>query len=125
MMRNHFRRKYKKVRNEMKIELKNLMKDNPALMILIRDTYIAYTQRRLIHKIFYVLGTKHNDIYEKEFCGENGLVGKMLCGRFDEFFNTMYFIDKNFYEKYIRRIPDKIALGDAYAIAINYMKNIS
>ncbi|MDT8718306.1 hypothetical protein IAI10_16685 [Clostridium sp. 19966] len=124
ILRNHFRRKYIKARKEMKIELKALMKDNVTLMMLIRDIYIAYSQRRLIHKIWYELGTKHHDIYQKEFCGENGLVGKMLCGRYDEFFTTMYSINKDFYKKYVRRIPDKVALGDAYAVAINYMKQL-
>ncbi|AZV56057.1 hypothetical protein [Clostridium sp. AWRP] len=123
-MRRHFRKKYRKCRKEMKADLRVIMKNNLELSMLIQKIYITYYQRRMLHKIWYVLDTKYTDIYKNEFCGENGLVGKMLCGNWDEFFTNMYFIDRAFYEKYSRRIPEEAALGDAYAVAISYMKSL-
>lgn len=108
------------IRKELKSDLRKIM--NLQLAMLIMQINITYRQRRLIHKIWYVLGTKHYDIYRNEFCGKDGLVGKMLCGRFDELFNQMYFIDKNFYEKYHGKISNSNALGDAYAVALAYIK---
>ena len=96
-MRNHFKKQRMPIRKEMKSDLRKIM--NLQLAMLITQINITYRQRDLIHKIWYVLGTKHHDIYRNEFCGKNGLVGKMLCGRYDEFFNQIYFIDKGIYEK--------------------------
>ena len=120
-MRNHFRRKYIKVRKEMKSELRIMMKDNMTLMLLVRDIVLLHKAKRLEHEIWYVIGTKYHDIYKKEFC-DGGLVGKSMCGRHDEFFNTMYFIDKVFCVKFMRLIPDRLALGDAYAVAISFWR---
>lgn len=123
-MRRHFRKKYRKRRKEMKAELRIMMKNNLQLIMLIQKIYITYYQRCMLHKVWYILGTKYHDIYKNEFCRENGLVGKMLCGNFDKFFTNMYFIDRNFFSKYNRRIPEKAALGDAYAVAISFMKTL-
>lgn len=122
-MRNHFKKKYRKVRKEMKKDLQTMMKDNKSLQMLVQQIYITHHQRHMLHKVWYILSRKHHGVYNSEFCGDNGLVGKMLCGRYDEFFNNMYFIDKEFYKKYNRRIPETVALGDAHAVAISCMKN--
>lgn len=115
------KRKYRARRKAMKAELAELMKGNMTLVLLVRDTYIAHHQRYMLHEIWYTLGTRYRDIYIKEFCGTGGLTGKMKCGRFDEIFNTMYFIDKDFYMKH-KGIPECYALGDAYAVAMRYMR---
>lgn len=114
---------YKKVRKEMKAELGKIIKNNPTLMLLIRYIYIAYYQRHLLRETWDILGSKHYDIYKNEFCGKDGLAQKMLCGAFDEFLHTIYYIDKEFYEKYVDRVPEKTALGDAYAVAISCMRS--
>lgn len=115
-MRNHVKQKYINARKEMKAELRPMLQNNVALQLLIRDTFLLYKARHLEHEVWYIIGTKYPDIYKKEFCVKDGLVGKSMCGRFDEFFNTMYFIDEAFTKKYRELLPDRIALGDAYAI---------
>ena len=115
------KRKYRARRKAMKADLTELMKDNMTLVLLVRDIYIARRQRYMLHEIWYILGTKYRDIYTKEFCGTGGLTGEMICGRFDELSNTMYFIDKDFYMKH-RGIPECYAVGDAYAVARRYMR---
>ncbi len=120
-MRNHFKKQAMPIRKEMKSDLRKIM--NLQLAMLIMHIYISHRQRNLLHEIWYVLGTRYHDIYRNEFCGKGGLVGKMLCGRFDELLNQMYFIDRNFYEKYHGKITNSNALGDAYAVALAYIKN--
>ena len=122
-MRKELRRKYWKVRKEMKAELREMM--NPSLALLLNQTYITYQQRRLLYEVWHRLGTKHPQIYKKEFCGEGGLVGEMLCGRFDEFFNIIYFVDKDFYLKYKKQVPERLALGDAHAVALSYINEMN
>ncbi len=117
-MRKQLRRKYSESRKSMKDDLRIMMENNMTLMLLVRDIMLLHKARRLEHEIWYIIGTKHYDIYKKEFC-DGGLVGKSMCGRYDEFFNTMHFIDEEFTKKYQRLIPDRTALGDAYAVAIS------
>lgn len=119
------KRKYIKERKAFKIELYQLMKDDLMMAMLFQQIFINYTQRRLLHEVWYRLGTKHYDIYKNEFCGENGLTGKMMCGRFDEAFFNLYFINQPLYEKYVRLIPERYALGDALSVAYKVIAEFS
>ena len=82
----------------------------------ILNTYIADKHRTHIHKIWYLLGTKHRDAY-KGYC-DSGLSGKMLCGD-ENLYDTLYFSGyEEIRNKYYRKLPERIAFGEIYGIVI-------
>jgi hypothetical protein len=102
-------------RKNLKIELSKLMNNGIAMAII--KTYSAYKHRAHIHAFWYLLRNykdAHKEYNEKLF-------GKMLCGE-DEIYNTLYFIDKNLVNKYRYKVPERLALGDAYNIALTFLK---
>jgi len=109
------KKRWKQNRREFKHDLKKIMDKNIAMAII--KTYSAYKHREHIHKIWGLL-RNHPEAMEDY---TTNLIGKTLTGR-DELFNTLYFIDKELTQKYNRRVPEKMAMGDAFGIAIKYMK---
>ena len=116
MARSIAKRKYKKVRKEFKADIKEALINNRALGMAILNTYIADKHRTHIHKIWYLLGTKHRDAY-KVYC-DSGLSGKMLCGD-ENLYDTLYFSGyEEIRNKYYRKLPERIAFGEIYGIVI-------
>lgn len=116
MARSIAKRKYKKIRKEFKADIKEALINNRALGMAILNTYIADKHRTHIHKIWYLLGTKHRDAY-KGYC-DSGLSGKMLCGD-ENLYDTLYFSGyEEIRNKYYRKLPERIAFGEIYGIVI-------
>lgn len=91
------------------------MKDNVTLAMLIQQVYISYKDRRLLWKIFEITGFNYKEAYSA-IC-DSGIPLKMTSGRYDEVFNNLYFVEREIYEKYSRKIPARYALGDALSVA--------
>lgn len=108
-------KKYKPSRRKFKIELWHVI--NPPLALAIIKTFTAYKHRRHIYKIWEMLG-KYPDASEYYF---KNIHGHMLCGK-DEIFNTLYFACNDLYKEFRGKIPERIALGDAYSVATSYCK---
>lgn len=116
MARSIAKHKYKKIRKEFKADIKEALINNRALGMAILNTYIADKHRTHIHKIWYLLGTKHRDAY-KGYC-DSGLSGKMLCGD-ENLYDTLYFSGyEEIRNKYYRKLPERIAFGEIYGIVI-------
>lgn len=98
MARSIAKRKYKKIRKEFKADIKEALKNNRALGMAILNTYIADKHRTHIHKIWYLLGTKHRD---------------------ENLYDTLYFSGyEEIRNKYHRKLPERIAFGEIYGIVI-------
>lgn len=112
-MKKQFRRKYRKVRAEFKHELKEICKKDKTLQWLIYEAYRAENNKNNIYAIYHWLGTKHNDIW-REFC-ETPLWGEVIDGEYG-IWNILTAICPDFAKKYIEKIPQKCAMGDALAV---------
>ena len=111
------KRKYVERRKEFKNDLYESMKDNPAYAMMVLKTYTASQHRKHIGEIWW-LSRDYKDFqeaYNKE------LFGKHLTGR-DELFHSLYFADRELYDKYRRLIPESFAMGDALAVAYRVLK---
>jgi hypothetical protein len=114
------KRKYKQARIEFKKELYAAAKENHALSMLMIQTYVASQHRTHIMKIWNLLGHHHPEAY-KDYCDK--LIGKHLTGR-DDIWKSLHFAgQQELRQKYIRRIPETYAMGDALAIAYRVLKN--
>jgi len=105
------KRKYCRIRKKFKIELYESVKNNIVYIPMIIETYAAQNFRNHIHKIWYM--SIGYPAFQKEY--NEKLFGKMLCGR-NEILNNLCYIDKKF-NKYKYRLPERLAMGDALAIA--------
>lgn len=116
MARSIAKRKYRKIRKEFKLEIKEELKKNRALGMAILNTYIADKHRTHIYKIWNLLGTEYKDAWKAY--SKSGLVGKMLCGD-ENLYDTLYFSGyEEIRNKYYRKLPEKIAFGEIYGIVI-------
>jgi len=112
------KKRWKKVRKLFKIKLRIEMESSKALPIAIIKTYTAYKHRTHIYKIWEYLGHNHPVVY-KGYCDK--LMGQSLTGR-DELFNTLCFACKELYDEFYRKIPERIAMGDALCVALAVLK---
>lgn len=106
-----WKKKYRKKRKEFKQKLYELAKDNKVYLPMIFETYSAYRHREHIHRIWSLM-LEYPDFRAKY---NDELMGKMLCGR-DEILFNLHYIDNSFLE-YRKSIPERLAMGDALAIA--------
>lgn len=114
------KRKFKQVRAEFKEELYQAAKDNRALAMLMLQTFTANHHRTHIMKIWELLGFHHREAY-RDYCEK--LAGKHLTGR-DEVWKSLHFAGYDELRlKYIRKIPEVFAMGDAVAVAYRVLKN--
>lgn len=113
------KRKYKKVRTEFRKDLLEKAKENKALAMLIIETYTAWQHRSHIMKIWELLGFNHREAYQ-DYCDK--LMGKHLTGR-DDIWRSLYFCEKELYDKYRMQIPEVYAMGDALGIAYRVLRN--
>lgn len=116
----NWKRKYWKTRKEFKQELYDAAKDNPIYIPMIFETYTASRLRDHIHKIWYI--SRNYPDFREEYNRE--LFGKMLTGR-DEMLRNLCYADERFC-KYVYktgyRIPERLAMGDALAVAYKIQK---
>ena len=117
------KRKYVKDRTEFRAELYEVMKNDLTLAMLIQQIYISYKDRRALWKVFEILGFNHKEAY-KAICDAD-IPLRMMSGRYDEIFNNLYFIKRDIYEKYSRKVPERYALGDAYGVARRVLREQS
>lgn len=117
-MSKQFKRRYKAVRREFNEDLYARVVQNKALAVMIIKTYAASQHRRHITGIWELLGFHHKEAY-KEYCDK--LMGKHLCGR-DELMHSLYFAEKDLYDKYVRRIPERYAMGEALGVAYRALR---
>lgn len=119
-MRTQLKRNYRQARIEFKKELYDATKENPALAMLMITTYTAFQHRRHIMKIWELLGFNHRAAY-KEYCDK--LMGQHISGR-DDVWKSLHFAGHpDMRLKYIRRIPERTAMGDALAVAYRVLKS--
>lgn len=102
-------------------ELYVACKTNKALAMLCIETYTAHHHLKHIMQIWHLLGRYHKEAY-KDYC--NKLMGKTLTGE-DEIFHSLYFAQKELYDKYFGKIPQRVALGDALGVAYKVLKEVS
>lgn len=117
------KRKYAKDRASFRCELYEVMKEDLTLAMFIQQIYISYNDRRLLWKSFEILGFNHKEAY-RSICDAN-IPLRMMSGRYDEIFNNLYFVQRDIYDKYNRKIPERYALGDAYGVALRVFKEQS
>jgi len=95
-----------------------MAKKNTAIPILIMETYAAAQHREHISEIWWLL--KNHPEAKQEY--NEKLFGKHLTGR-NEILRSLHFVDKEFYKKYIYKIPENIAMGKAIAVAYRIQQN--
>ncbi|MGO4952003.1 hypothetical protein [Paenibacillus sp. DRB1-1] len=115
---SRIKRKYRTIRQEFKNELYAAIRSNPALGMLCIKTYTASRHRDHIHQIWGMSVRYPN--FRKEYTEK--LIGKCLTGR-DEIFHSLYFAAPDLYQKYARKIPEDLAMGDALGVAYRAMKD--
>lgn len=116
MARGYIKRKYGQIRREFKKDMRDVLKGNRALGMALLNGYIAEKHRTHIHKIWYLLGTKHRDAW-KDYC-DSGLSGKMLCGD-EKLYNTIYFCGyEEIAKKYRGKLPEKVAFGEIHGMVL-------
>lgn len=99
------------------------MKEDLTLALFVQHIYISFNDRRLLFKTFGILGRRHRDAY-KEVC-DSDIPERMMSGRYDEIFNNLYFVKREIYNKYNRKIPSTYALGDAYSVCKRVLSDYS
>ncbi|MEB9509442.1 hypothetical protein P4I89_08020 [Bacillus cereus] len=113
------KRKYRPIRQEFKKDILEVAKNNRAFAMMIIETYTASQHRTHIMKVWELLGFHHQEAY-KDYCDK--LMGKHLSGR-DEIMRSIYFSNRELYEKYIYKIPERYAMGDALTVAYRVLKS--
>jgi hypothetical protein len=114
------KRKYKKARIEFKKDLLKKCKENKALAMLIIETYTAWHHRRHIMKIWAMFRNPNYKEFQRDY--SDNLMGKSLTGR-DDIWKSLYFADRELYDKYSRLIPEVYAMGDALGVAYRKLRN--
>ncbi|MBG9517834.1 hypothetical protein ABE49_03390 [Bacillus thuringiensis] len=113
------KRKYRSIRQEFKKDILEVAKNNRAFAVMIIETYAASMHKTHITKVWELLGFHHPEAY-KDYCDK--LMGSTLCGR-HEIMRSIYFVDKELYEKYYGKLPECYAMGDALGIAYKALKS--
>lgn len=117
-MSRYIKNKYRVIRSEFRRDLYSAIKKNPAIGMLAIETYIASQHRTHIMQIWELLGFDHRAAY-KDYCDK--LCSKHLTGR-SEIMRSLHFAAPDLYEKYFCRIPERMAMGDALAVAYKAMR---
>ncbi|MFD6509361.1 hypothetical protein [Bacillus sp. NPDC060175] len=117
--RRALKRKYRQVRKEFKKDIFEVAKNNRAFAMMIIETYSAGKHKTHITKVWELLGIHHPEAY-KDYCDK--LMGSSLCGRHD-IMRSIYFSDKELYDKYYCKLPERYAMGDALGIAYKVLKS--
>lgn len=115
---SRMKKKWRLNRSALRSDLIKIM--SPTLAIAIIQTYAAFMHRRHIYKIWELLGSYPDA--KKDY--NKNLFGTTLTGS-ESFFKTMYFADRGFWERHSRKVPERLALGDANGIALSFMKSIA
>lgn len=108
------KRKYKDARKAFKIELRERCDANPALPVLIVETYTAWHYRRHLAQIWSMFGNPEYEAFRVDYM--TNLMGKHLSGRSD-IWRSLYFAEKDLCETYKPLIPETFAMGDAIRVA--------
>lgn len=115
-MRGIVKRRYGTLRKEFRKDMIEILKNDRSLAMAIILTRIAKSHRKQITKSWYILGTKHKEVYFDEDLRKLRL--KTLCGD-EEIYETLYFSGyKDLRNKYYRKLPDRLALGEVYGICL-------
>ncbi|MGE6548076.1 hypothetical protein ACQKFK_03405 [Bacillus mycoides] len=117
--RGAVKRKHRQIRKEFKKDVFEVAKNNRAFAMMIIETYSASKHRRHITKVWELLGFHHPEAY-KDYCSK--LQGSFLCGS-HEIMRSIYFADKELHDKYLYKIPECYAMGDALGIAYKVLKS--
>lgn len=112
------KRKYRQARQEFKKDIFEVAKNNRAFAMMIIETYAASKHRTHILRIWGLLGKHHREAHQ-DYCDK--LMGQHLTGQ-DEIMRSIYFADKELYDKYHRKLPERYAMGDALGIAYKVLK---
>ena len=118
MARKRIKQKFRDIRKSFKQDLYKKVEGNRAFGMMIISTYTASQHRKHIYQVWELLGFNHQEAY-KDYCDQLG--GKMLTGT-DEIMRSLYFADIELYEKYVGKIPECYAMGDALAVAYAVLK---
>ena len=113
------KRKYKQVRREFKKDLLAKCKDNRALAMLIAETYRAWHHRRHIGEIWAMFRNPAYKEFQRDY--DDNLFGKHLSGHKD-IWRSLYFAERELYDKYSNLIPEVYAMGDALGIAYQVLR---
>ncbi|MGG4217286.1 hypothetical protein ABEW32_03530 [Paenibacillus jamilae] len=116
-MSRYIKNKYRSVRKEFREDMYDAIKENPALGMLVIKTYVASKHRAHIHKIWGMFFDY--PAFAKDY--KENLMGQHLTGR-DEIFHSLYFAAPKIRDKYLWRIPEAFAMGDALAAAYKAMR---
>lgn len=112
------KRKWHQVRKEFKSDLYQVASHNKSFAMMIISTYTASQHRTHIHKIWAMF--RSHPRFAQAY-NEN-LMGKHLTGR-DEIMRALYFANRDLYNKYIHKIPECYAMGEALGVAYRTLKN--
>lgn len=108
-----WKKRYKKYRSQFRNDIQKFTEDNPIFAMAVIETYVASQSKKHIHKIWYML--RNYKEAQREY--NDTLFGESLCGD-DRLFRILYFCNRALHDKYCRKIPDCLAMGDAYGIAL-------
>jgi len=112
------KRRYKQVRKEFKADIANIVESNSAFGMMIVSTYTANQHKRHITQIWALLGHHHKEAH-RDYCDK--LMGKHLTGT-SGIMKSIYFAERSLYDKYVSKLPEVYAMGDALAVAYRVLK---
>lgn len=113
------KRRFKQVRIEFRRELMEKFKNNPALPMLMIQTYVAWKHRRHIGQIWAMFRNPHFENFKKAYNAE--LFGRHLTGN-EDIWKSLYFSEKELYFKYQGKIPEVYAMGEAVGAAYQFVQ---
>lgn len=113
-MSRTLKRKYRNARNEFKNQLYQRCKKNKTLAALLVQTYVSWQHRKHILEIWSMFRNPEYEAFRRDY-SEN-LMGKHLTGR-EDIWKSLYFSERDLYEKYQYLIPVTYAMGDAVSVA--------
>jgi len=116
---SRLKRKWKSNRTEFRKRLREEMTANKALAIVAISTYTSAKHRKHIMQIWELLGTRHKEAY-KDY--GNQLFGKFLTGE-ENIFKSLYFSAPEIYKEFHGAIPERLAMGDAFGVALSVINN--
>lgn len=108
------KRRFKQHRMEFKRDLRKAMDQNAALAMLAVETYRASQHRRHIGLIWQMFRNPNYAEFQREY--DDQLFGKHLTGD-ENIWRSLHFADRDLYDRYSRKIPETMAMGDAVGVA--------
>lgn len=113
-MSSQVKRRFRNVRTEFKHDLRDRCEANRPLAMLFVKHRAAWHHRRHITKIWSMYLNPEYDAFYQAY--NQQLFGEYLTGS-DDFWRTLYFADKELFDKYHLKIPETFAMGDALGVA--------